>query len=149
VPLAGGTATTVATLTGAPGALAIDANNAYWVDDNDQAPDGGEPAGAVKQVPLSGGTVTTLAVGTGLTDLTVGDPVALAVDTNNVYWVNYGNASVVSMPIGGGTPTTLAEEPAMGDETRFEPTAIAVDGTSVYWGTTGDMGGAILKVTPK
>jgi len=148
VPLAGGTATTVATLTAEPSVLTIDANNVYWVDGNDQAPDGGEPAGAVKQVPLSGGTVVTLAVGTGLTDLTVGDPVALAVDANNVYWVNYGNGYVISAPIGGGTPTTLAS-PATGDESRYEPTAIAVDGTSVYWATTGNNSGSILKVTPK
>ena len=57
------------------------------------------------------------------------------VDSENVYWTDYGNAcssspacrgSVMKLPLAGGTPTTLASG-------RVGPTWIAVDATRVYW----------------
>ena len=56
-----------------------------------------------------------------------GGPVA--VDSSNVYWIDYGSGSVMKGPIGGGTPTTLA--------TGLSPGAIAVDSTTVYWADNG------------
>jgi hypothetical protein len=148
VAVAGGTPSSIAAAADAPGALVIDANNAYWVVGNEGFT--GESAGAVKKVPLAGGTIVTLAVNNDATIVNIdpADPVALAVDATSVYWVNYGSASVFSVPIGGGTPVTLATQNA-GDPYLFQPNAIAVDGTSVYVAATGQTTGAILKVTPK
>jgi hypothetical protein len=117
---------------------------------NGGQPDSGESGGAVKQVSLAGGTTITLATNDDVTIVNddPSDPVALAVDATNVYWVNYGSASVFSVPIGGGTPVMLAQQSAT-DPYLYEPNAIAVDGTSVYVAATGQTTGGILKITPK
>ena len=60
------------------------------------------------------------------------NPVGVAVDTNNVYWVTYGdssNGTVMKAPIAGGIATPLAS-------TQPYAAQIALDGSSVYW-TTG------------
>jgi len=66
------------------------------------------------------------------------NPIALAVDSTHVYWVEPGatattatgkatmTGSVASVPIAGGAVVTLASGQAA-------PFALAVDGTNVYW----------------
>lgn len=154
VPLAGGTATTVA-VSDNPRGIATDGANLYWVGDN-----------SVFALPLVGGSTATLAVswrlnglnsgsiavnptsvyvgvnnqpiegaivrvpigGGALTILASGQtPESVAVDATNVYWTNWSGTggSVVRAPLGGGAPTTLAAGP--------DAFGIAVDGSTVYW----------------
>jgi hypothetical protein len=117
----------------------VDANNIYWTNE------GSYPDGGVMQAPIAGGPPMTLASG-------VPDPLGIAVDSANVYWVNAGttssvdgratrtwngDGSVMKVPIGGGTPTVLASG-------LSGPYGIAIDGTSVYWTNVGD--GTVMKV---
>jgi hypothetical protein len=74
------------------------------------------------------------------------NPIAIAVDSTNVYWVTLGsnitppfNGTVMKVPTAGGTPISLASGT---NDTR----AIAIDGTNVYW--VDRAGGTVMK-TPK
>ncbi len=69
-------------------------------------------------------------------------PIALALDADTVYWVDYagcdpGAGKVKKAPKSGGAPTVLATGQGC-------PMAIAVDGANVYWIAVGD--GAVRAV---
>lgn len=78
----GGPPQPVALVTDAPNAtmLATDGTSAYWIDW--VAGDAGQHNGRVMKVGVAGGTETTLMSTPGVT------PLALAIDTNNVYWTD-------------------------------------------------------------
>jgi hypothetical protein len=79
LPLAGGTPVTLATAQGNPvSAIALDAQYVYW----------GNPGGDVVKTPIGGGAVTTLATGQH-------SPTGVAVDADNVYWVNFEDRNVM------------------------------------------------------
>lgn len=102
-----------------PWAIAADATNIYWTDFGK-----GAGTGSVYQSDHNGGGVTTIAAAQAA-------PAGIAVDAQNVYWVNSGDGSVWSRPIAGGNPTQLAtKQPA--------PRFIAVDSTNVYFTNSGD-----------
>jgi hypothetical protein len=83
--------------------------------------------GGIFQLPISGGTPTSVWVAPAS-----GQPVGVAVDNKNVYWVDKGAGLVLGMPITGGTVGTLAT--GIG-----EPTDIASDGTHIFFTAfTGD-----------
>ena len=108
VPLCGGPATTVASVTYAggtiiPDALAVDGANVYWAI-RDQAR--GAPGSQVMMVPADGGTATPVA--------SQQHPVSLAVDSTSVYWGDDGNGTVVKARLDGGTPVPLGEGIAQG-----------------------------------
>jgi streptogramin lyase len=112
---------------GFPFALAVDANNVYWTNEQD--------GGSVLSMPNTGGTPTTLATGCGTSRLTV--------DAANVYFTNPGTQNdglVLSVPIGGGTVTTLVTGQAA-------PEAIVNDASSLYWVDT--YLGAVMRLSPK
>ena len=75
VPLAGGTAETLATGVRTVTSFAIDAANIYWTD---------QLANIVGKVPLAGGASTTIAEHQS-------QPLSVAVDSTNVYWANQGS----------------------------------------------------------
>ena len=75
VPLAGGTAETLATGVRTVTSFAIDAANIYWTD---------QLANIVGKVPLAGGVSTTIAEHQS-------QPLSVAVDSTNVYWANQGS----------------------------------------------------------
>jgi hypothetical protein len=73
-------------------------------------------------------------------------PVALAVDANNVYWVNAGNGTVVYCPKAGcaGAPrsvTSFASDGANANSFRY---GITVDAANVYWFASADQGASEL-----
>jgi len=61
---------------------------------------------------------------------------AVAVDTQNLYWVDSQAGTVSQMALGTSTPIPLAVGQNM-------PSAIAVDATTVYWANAGD--GSVMK----
>jgi hypothetical protein len=79
--------------------------------------------GSISKVPIGGGTVVPLATGqTG-----TGGVAALALDTNNVYWIYKG--SVLSVPKDPAVGTTITTYATGGSGVS----QLAVDSTHVYW----------------
>jgi hypothetical protein len=113
VPVAGGVAVTLASGLISPFGIAVDGSSVYW---NDQDLDF-KSQGDVMKVPLHGGTSVTLASNQSI------DRGAIAVDSQNVYWV--ARAAVMKAPIGGGTATVVWS--------GVSPWGLAIDGTSVYF----------------
>ena len=74
----------------------------------------------IGKVSKDGGSVSDLA--TNLTN----SPSGMAVDENNVYWIEQTAGTVKKVPINGGTITSLTEG-------LNYPYRIAVDSNSVYW----------------
>jgi hypothetical protein len=68
-----------------------------------------------------------------------GDPSALAVDEDSIYWADASAGLVMKAARVGGRPRVLASN-------QGELAQIAVDEGSVYW-TTSD--GALVRATPK
>jgi hypothetical protein len=112
--------------------VAIDAQsqNIYWVD---------FVGGTVSTVPMQNGVASSVRVLAG----GLSSPIAIALDMNYVYWVDFGTTqgtgSVNRVRIGSAS----AVEPlASGQD---QPRDIAVDGTSVYW-TSRTNSGSVSKV---
>jgi len=108
----------------------IDSKRIYWVNSRD---------GTVNAMNLDGtGVVTQLATGQTA-------PGAIAIDANNVYWVNYGSMTgstgsvnrIAINIVDAGAPVTIAMD-------QDKPFDIAVDGNFVYW-TAQDNPGAVLR----
>jgi hypothetical protein len=101
---------TLATAVSVPN-LAVDAESVYY------------GTATIEKVPLAGGTPTLLATPSSSAG-------AIAIDSTDVYWVEY--ASVNKVPIAGGSVTVLTMTPV-------NPTTIAVDTNRVYYGYSYDV----------
>ncbi len=88
-------------------AIAVDDSYVYFTDDQNN----------IKRVPKTGGSVSIIGIG---------NPSAMILYNNDIYWVEYSNGSVKKMPKSGGAVTTLASG-------SNSPAGIATDGSSVYW----------------
>jgi hypothetical protein len=111
-------------------AMAIDAHRVYWTNGG-YVPGMNPPLFAqVLAMPLGGGTIATL------TSLTGYSSAAIAVDSQNLYWVDscYGGCQVpglvLRMPLAGGAVETLASFPG-----GYGPFQIALDATHLYMST--------------
>ncbi len=101
------------------GTLAVDSQNAYWVNDGNE--ENGYP-GAVMQMPLAGGTALTVLSGFY--------PSGIALANGRIYfgtW-DYQSAFFETVPIGGGAVTTLASG-------LTYPSRLTIDaqGQNAYW----------------
>lgn len=88
-------------------AVAVDSDKVYFTDDQNN----------IKTVPVNGGSVSIIGSG---------DPTAMVLNANDLYWVEYANGTVKKMNKNGGLITTLASG-------SKSPAGIATDGSSVYW----------------
>lgn len=128
MPLQGGTPTTIASGPTGLWAIAVDATNVYWTDSGcplDMDVCNGCP-GRVMAAPIAGGQPHVIAAEQC-------NPVAIAVDTDGLYWANSGageavfvGGAVMMVASGSSTPVTLA--PAQNGAN-----GIAADATNVYW----------------
>jgi hypothetical protein len=107
-----------------PASLVVRDTGIFWADG----------ISTLAGMPLDGGTVTTYATNQH-------EPDALAVDSTNIYWTNFGNpGDVHEAPVAGGPGPDI-----MLASSQYIPRGIAVDSTWVYW--TGDVGaGTISKM---
>ena len=97
--------------------LAIDGANAYWRTEYQ-----------VVTKPLMGGSITALANDK--------NPVSIAVDATNVYWLKvWGYARIEAVPLGGGLPVTLQD---WWDHPQGDMRGLVADGGHIYWSDTGD-----------
>ena len=128
VPLAGGTATTLAAGQNAPAP-------SRWTDER---PPARCRHGSLKKAPIDGGPSTMLASGQS-------EPGPIAIDATNVYWVAgvssdwSSSADLNSVPKGGGMPTTLVKNQNL--------QCIAVHAASIDWGDA--VRRRIVRLTPK
>ncbi|MEW6507331.1 MAG: N-acetylmuramoyl-L-alanine amidase [Bacteroidota bacterium] len=109
VSKSGGSVTTLVS-TGIPNlttAIAVDQSYVYFTDDLNN----------IKRVPVNGGTPTTIGPG---------NPSAMTLYGNDLYWVEYSSGTVKKMPKNGGTVTTLASG-------SNSPAGITTDGSNVFW----------------
>lgn len=114
-----------------PWAITIDNQSVFWTENN-------VLNGAIKSVPKAGGPVTTLA-----TDV---EPVAIAVDSSNVYWIarnNGDNGSIKSVPKVGGIPVVLVQ--GLHNAQNF----LAADDQYLYFGDGLVGGGGAIRKVPK
>jgi sugar lactone lactonase YvrE len=105
-----------------PIAIAVDATNAYWIDDT---------LGRVNEVPLCGGATTTLVATSSLGSKTlVPDGLAVAGGqvyfTTHDYWNPDPNGDVWRVSAAGGAPTKLVHDLAF-------PGPIVVTNDSMLW----------------
>ena len=84
VPIAGGTPTTLAAGQNGPGAIAVDATAAYWLNQ------GVSDDGSLVRIPIAGGSAVTLASGQNV-------PMGIAVDGTYVYWTEAANGTVMKI----------------------------------------------------
>jgi hypothetical protein len=85
LPIAGGTATTIATSAGNPAyGLTIDASNVYWTTGGDFQ------SGPILKVAKTGGTIVTLATNQNM-------PYDIVVDGTSAYWTNEGDGTVMKV----------------------------------------------------
>ena len=112
---------------GTPQQMAIDGQFIYWSNRFNGA--------TIQKAPLAGGGLVNLSTGQ--------DPVAVAVDSVNVYWANYSSGNIQKAPLAGGTASLVATSGGNG------AWSIATDGVNVYWGNKGAAtdGGASGSIT--
>jgi hypothetical protein len=117
--------------------IAVNATTIYWTQPNTPS-----QLGQLLQKSFAAGTVVSAIVPN------LQDPRGIALDLNNVYWVNYADTSVDQYKILGGN--TIVDWPADTDAgvaippTYAQPLSVAVDDAFVYWVSNGS--GDILRV---
>ena len=118
--------------------LAVNQTTMFWSQSG--------PSGAVMVKPFAGGMMAEPLA------QELGDARGVAIDTNNVYWVDFQDTSVNQIPLVGtlGEAETLWPPPPPADGGAAtlgpaNPLAVASDGTHVYWvSKVGAPNGAVL-----
>jgi len=130
VPVAGGTPSEVVGSLYAPGAIAVDGSNLYWLD-MDASFDV-----QIKKANLDGSSPSVLA--------TLGDSASVDQDTrlfavnDTLYWGD-DSLGVMSLPTSGGSPTQLIAPSAL-----FGGPLVAAGSTGLVW-TEGDGSNTLLR----
>jgi Domain of unknown function (DUF5050) len=128
VPRNGGAATVVASGQYYSGAMALDRNALYWLDNGNVSALGG-----VYKMPLPAGTYTEFVTGEP-------DPLVIALDATYVYWSTYSPHYVKKVPKGGGDAVVLISE-----DNADRAINLVLDTKNLYW-TSLVIGGSIFKL---
>jgi hypothetical protein len=143
MPIAGGSATTLANGLSQVKGIAADAKNVYWASSGTERNNFTDSA--VMMMPAGGGAAA-IKLASGQAHIN-----DIAVDAKNIYWTTQGtvakmhtDGTVMMVPIAGGTPTCLASG-------RYYTNGIAVDAENIYWIDKGNAGkrytdGAVMKM---
>ncbi len=126
-PVAGGTATVLASSMGFTAGIAVDGSNVYWVD---------QDQGTVNRVPIAGGSATQLASG-------LQTPGGLALEDGTLYLTDAAG-DLLSVPVGGGSVKTLFTGPGIPPNTEYadySPPLVA-DAENVYFSVCPSGGAA-------
>lgn len=123
VSVTGGTEITVATDLPFLSDFAVDATSVYFAEWD---------TGWIRKVPNTGGPATSLA------QAQFGSLILLAIDNNQLYWLD--SVKIGKVPVSGGTISILLKDEISGS-------SLTLDLTSLYWTDVGR--GEIIKLTPK
>jgi len=124
IPLSGNSWTTLGQSTGGGGELTANGQSVFWSC--------GENGGSLNEVPEAGGMSEV--VETGQNGI-----IGVAMDDENVYWVNLFGGQVGKMSLTSGVTTTIASG-------RNGPCMIALSDTTVYW---TEAGSGLVMAVPK
>lgn len=166
VSLSGGSVTTLASNVFSTSSLVVDSSNVYWASEMGlySVPIGGGSyimCGYLYATPIAEDsdniywafspkgvqkmTKSTRVVATLNADIQSGAAsYAIAVDSLNVYWNDWGG-NLCKVPVGGGSSSTLL--------TGIHASALGVDATSIYWSDYGGIhkipinGGSVTTLT--
>jgi hypothetical protein len=124
MPKCGGAVSTLASVNGLAGSLAVDAHDVYFLTNTFGSGDTD-----VMSVPTGGGAPVVLAYAPYAR--------ALAIDGASAYWITYADddtvaRTVMRVPLEGGTPTTLVSH-------QYQPLGIVVGDGNVYWSDLNGM----------
>jgi hypothetical protein len=127
VPIGGGAATTLMANQALPRGIAVDRTYVYWANFGLSA-NANNPGGSIARVNKNdGGSYQVLANNTD-----ADEAIAIAVDSNRVYFATYGSGGqVMSVPIDGDAGATVLA-PA-----QSTPLWLAIDSANVYWTNSG------------
>jgi hypothetical protein len=119
--------------------IVVDPSYVWWTQQGST----GTTSGALHRKPFASGNPGTFETPVGSLD----DPRGIAIDANNVYWVDYADTSVSQYSLNGGN--RVVDWPAF-DAGAVPPTYsnaihVAVDANNVYW-TTNSPSGYVLSV---
>jgi hypothetical protein len=134
--IGGGGATAIYSSQQIPQAVVTDGTHVFWADWGTFDSMGHSNNDGTLWQGSVDGTATALKLASSQSA-----PSAIAIDSQNVYWVNLGplgadnfpalnSGSVMKVPIGGGTATAIANAQAV-------PVSILVSGGTVYWSEYG------------
>jgi sugar lactone lactonase YvrE len=134
-PLGGGATTVLASSLGFTAGIASDADNVYWVD---------QDQGTVNAVPIAGGSATVLASG-------LKTPGGLALQAGTLYLTDAAG-DLLSLPTSGGSVTTLLMGPGLPPNTEVADYShpVVTDRNNAYFSVCpfGDPAGATLYRVP-
>jgi len=129
VPIGGGTAQTLASNQAYPGALAVDANNVYWMAGD--APGAACTPSCVPPAIMS----SPIDSAAPITVVSLDAPAVaeIVVSDGFLYWISLladeFSGDIVRAPVGGGTPeVVVAASEGVDSEVKF-----TVDATRIYW----------------
>jgi hypothetical protein len=130
VPIGGGAVKAMVPLSAVAFGIALGTSNLFWTINSE-----GDTNGLVQTAPVAGADAGAVLATNQL------DPLEIAADDKNVYWVTLGDPTAAAPPSGGVLTCPIAGCPPSGPITivgnQARPTHIAIDAQAIYWTCVG------------